>query len=93
MNKISISLFFLFTILGYYGQEKLTNKKGSEYEFEVVKELEANPVQNQNRTGTCWSFSSLSFLNRSFKDWVRVLIISQKCILLEMLTSEKQRII
>ena len=43
MNKISISLFFLFTILGYYGQEKLTNKKGSEYEFEVVKELEANP--------------------------------------------------
>ena len=27
MNKISISLFFLFTILVYYGQEKLTNKK------------------------------------------------------------------
>ncbi|MEC8616261.1 MAG: C1 family peptidase [Bacteroidota bacterium] len=61
MKKISISLFFLLTIMGYHSQEKITNKKGSEYEFEVVKELEANPVQNQNRTGTCWSFSSLSF--------------------------------
>ncbi len=42
------------------GQE-LTNKKGSEYKFTVIKNLDATAVQNQNMTGTCWSFSALSF--------------------------------
>lgn len=41
--------------------QPLTNKKGSEYQFTVVKNLDATAVQNQNQTGTCWSFSSLSF--------------------------------
>lgn len=41
-------------------QEK-TNKKGSEYKFTMLKNLDATPVQNQNMTSTCWSFSSLSF--------------------------------
>ena len=39
-----------------------TNKKGSKYEFKLIKDLEATPVESQNRTGTCWSFSTLSFL-------------------------------
>lgn len=43
-----------------FSQEK-TNKKDSEYKFTVVKNLENTPVQNQNQTSTCWSFSSLSF--------------------------------
>lgn len=42
-------------------QETITNKKGSDYEFTVLKDLEETETQNQNRTGTCWSFSSLSF--------------------------------
>ena len=42
-------------------QEPLTNTKGSEYKFTVVKSLDATAVQNQNQTSTCWSFSSLSF--------------------------------
>ena len=29
--------------------------------FKVIKDLEATDVQNQGRTSTCWSFSSLSF--------------------------------
>jgi bleomycin hydrolase len=41
-------------------QEK-TNRKDSEYRFTVIKNLDATPVQNQNMTSTCWSFSSLSF--------------------------------
>ncbi|HET8810274.1 MAG TPA: C1 family peptidase [Flavobacteriaceae bacterium] len=33
-----------------------------EYEFSPVIDLEATPVISQGRTGTCWSFSTSSFL-------------------------------
>ena len=42
-------------------EDTFSNKEGSEYKFEMIKDLEKTGVQNQNRTGTCWSFSSLSF--------------------------------
>ncbi len=38
-----------------------TNKEGSNYKFTVVKNLDAGDVENQGNTGTCWSFSGLSF--------------------------------
>lgn len=38
-----------------------TNKEGSNYKFSVVKNLDAGDVENQGNTGTCWSFSGLSF--------------------------------
>ena len=33
-----------------------------EYVFTPVKELQITPVKNQNRTGTCWCFSTLGFI-------------------------------
>lgn len=36
--------------------------KGPEYKFTTVKENPVTPVKNQFRSGTCWCFSSLSFL-------------------------------
>lgn len=39
-----------------------TNKEGSGYVFTVEKQLGTSEVKNQGSTGTCWSFSSLSFL-------------------------------
>ncbi|SKA15630.1 bleomycin hydrolase [Chitinophaga eiseniae] len=38
-----------------------TNADGSRYQFSVIKNMDAGDVQNQGRTGTCWSFSGLSF--------------------------------
>lgn len=60
MKIIFTSIFLLAGVLVIQAQEK-TNKKGSEYKFTTVKNLDASAVQNQNSTGTCWSFSSLSF--------------------------------
>jgi len=37
-------------------------EKANGYEFEIIKELENTPVKNQFRSGTCWSFSAVSFL-------------------------------
>lgn len=39
----------------------------NEYVFTAVKDLDAQPVQNQNITGTCWSFSTLSFMESEVK--------------------------
>ena len=36
--------------------------KAPEYEFTVVKELPVTPVKNQYRSGTCWCYSGISFL-------------------------------
>jgi len=59
MKSFLLSLFISLTVLTV--AQPLTNKKDSEYKFTVIKNNEATPVQNQNQTSTCWSFSSLSF--------------------------------
>tara|TARA_B110000014_G_C20102194_1_gene578800 strand:- start:38 stop:1249 length:1212 start_codon:yes stop_codon:yes gene_type:complete len=59
--KTTFFILPLFITIGVLGQDKITNKNGSEYQFTKISELDATPVENQNRTGTCWSFSSLSF--------------------------------
>ena len=36
--------------------------RGPEYEFKTIKELPVTSVKNQIRSGTCWCFSALSFV-------------------------------
>ncbi|MCB9262185.1 MAG: aminopeptidase [Flavobacteriales bacterium] len=58
-----VSLFSLQVLANADGSgDTLKNKKDGHYYFTVVKDIEANEVQNQNRTATCWSFSALSFM-------------------------------
>ena len=38
------------------------SSRGPEYEFKTIKELPVTSVKNQYRSGTCWCFSALSFV-------------------------------
>lgn len=56
---------FLFTLVLFLSvfafSQTVTNVEGSNYKFTKVHHLDATPVQSQGKTGTCWSFSGLSF--------------------------------
>lgn len=65
MKKIYISFLFLgfsAVVSAQFGYtEPVKNSEGSEYQFTKLALLDATPVQEQGQTGTCWSFSALSF--------------------------------
>lgn len=57
------ALFMPFSPNTFAEGDTTTDKKEKEgYVFEDILELPATPVQDQHRSGTCWSFSGLSFL-------------------------------
>ncbi|PIA77772.1 aminopeptidase [Gaetbulibacter sp. 4G1] len=51
-NSISIVIFLFVALIGYT----------QSYEFETIIDLETTDVISQGSTGTCWSFSTSSFL-------------------------------
>lgn len=64
MKKLLLlTLLFIFpgTVLFLSAQEK-EQKSDSGFHFTIVKQLPATTVKNQHRSGTCWSYSALSFL-------------------------------
>lgn len=64
MNKIRLYLYLFIFLSGstvIAQQSVMKNKKDGGYEFTVIKDLEVTEVKDQMRTGTCWSFSGMSF--------------------------------
>lgn len=59
MKKFFIIVTLVITSFTLFAQEET---KTPAYEFEIIKEVKTTPVKNQFRSGTCWSFSALSFL-------------------------------
>jgi bleomycin hydrolase len=60
MKKLSLVLLVIFASSFIFAQEKAEEKEG--YKFEIIKEVKTSTVKDQNRSGTCWSFSTLSFV-------------------------------
>jgi bleomycin hydrolase len=56
MKKMIIALLLCILSASSFGQ----NETG--YVFEIVKKLATTPVKDQQRTGTCWSYATTSFL-------------------------------
>ncbi|BDD09729.1 aminopeptidase [Fulvitalea axinellae] len=61
LSRLMMMAVALFAFGTASAQKTVKNKKDGAYTFTILKNNDAHAVQNQNRTGTCWSFSSLSF--------------------------------
>jgi len=55
-----LNVLFIFVTLGVAAQET-TNAERSNYTFKKLVHLDATPVLSQGNSGTCWSFSGMSF--------------------------------
>jgi len=62
LHFIAVLFFFQNITAQLKKNESFTNTKGSEYKFKIEKHLDDTPIKSQDRTGTCWSFSTMSFL-------------------------------
>ncbi len=61
MRKIIWLAVGIACTLQLKAQDTLTNKKDGGYHFKIIKKLESTDVKDQCKSGTCWSFSSVSF--------------------------------
>lgn len=61
MKKTILNVLFIGFYTVVIAQDITTNAEKSEYKFTKVASLETTPVLSQGQTGTCWSFSALSF--------------------------------
>jgi bleomycin hydrolase len=63
-NTILSTVFIAISAITYsqFGYtEPASNAPNSDYKFTKIVHLDATPVEDQGNTGTCWSFSGLSF--------------------------------
>jgi bleomycin hydrolase len=60
--KTSMCFIITAMLILYSGIFSTTAQDFSGYKFKNVKEIKNTPVENQQATGTCWSFATTSFI-------------------------------
>jgi hypothetical protein len=62
MNYILTTLFVVSFSLAAFAGDDLKNDRRDAWAFEDIILLPVSPVEDQHRSGTCWSFAGLSFI-------------------------------
>ncbi len=58
MIKANLSHTFLFLFISLI----ITFPSFAQNEFDIIHEIKTTPVKSQDKTGTCWSYATISFL-------------------------------
>ncbi|MCR4994974.1 MAG: C1 family peptidase [Bacteroidales bacterium] len=61
MKKVLLILVAALVAAPTFAAKKNKEEKNSKPVFTVVKQLPITSIKNQNRSGTCWAYSTLSF--------------------------------
>ena len=62
LKQIVLALTSFALVLGVQAQDEKKEEEKSGYTFQEKTVVPTTPVESQYRSGTCWSFSTLSFL-------------------------------
>lgn len=62
MKKLIAMALFAFVATGINAQDKKDSSDKNKPVFTTIKENKITSIKDQNRSGTCWAYSTLSFL-------------------------------
>ena len=60
--RLQFTIILVFAIQTAFAEQDSSSVINDTISFEKVVQWDANPVESQGKTGTCWSFSTTSFL-------------------------------
>ena len=61
--KIQMTLILALAVSSVFAEQDTVAVVKDTISFEKIVQWDANPVESQGHTGTCWSFSGLSFFD------------------------------
>lgn len=62
MKRLILPLFLAAAVLPGRADDKVVDPDSTGFKFTDIKVVRTTPVKDQNKSGTCWSFSGTSFL-------------------------------